>query len=65
MPFILNQTPCKKCGVVGNKHRSKFSKQNQKEYVQSTCVPCELWAFAFSGPPDSFRSQHGPLLCVR
>ncbi len=41
MPFILNQTPCKKCGCIGNEHRVRYNKQNNKHYIQSTCIPCE------------------------
>ena len=41
MPFLPGKTPCKKCGSVDNRHRIRYNKQNNRHYVQSTCIPCE------------------------
>ena len=40
MPYIPIK-PCKGCGSVTNPFRQKFSKQNNKFYQYSYCVPCE------------------------
>lgn len=41
MPFMLQVDPCKVCGEVGKQTRLKWSSQNQKYYLQTTCKDCE------------------------
>jgi len=41
MPFMTRLEPCKCCGESNKSTRSKWSKQNQKFYLQTTCKECE------------------------
>lgn len=41
MPYIVREDACKKCGEVNKLTRLKWSKQNQKNYLLSTCKDCE------------------------
>ena len=45
MPFMTNEFPCKVCGEKGKITRTKWHKQNQKYYLQSTCRDCEREQF--------------------
>lgn len=45
MPRVLVPgKTCKKCGATGGEFRNRWNATNQKWYVQSTCVSCEMLA---------------------
>jgi hypothetical protein len=41
MPYVLSQQTCKKCGEQDKLFRNKWSKANQKFYLQKVCKECE------------------------
>jgi hypothetical protein len=41
MPFIVRKEPCKKCGCSDKLTRLRWNKQNNKNYLQTTCRDCE------------------------
>lgn len=41
MPYQTSDLPCKVCGTSGKLTRSKWSYQNSKYYLQSSCKDCE------------------------
>lgn len=55
MPFMSNSTPCKVYGEKDKETRVKFSYQNNKYYIQSTCKDCSSLAF------KEYQLSHLPL----
>ena len=41
MPYLWSPQTCKKCQTKGTIFRNRWNKQNQKEYLQTTCKSCE------------------------